>query len=161
MSRTLNALKFAFGDAGDLVGTIGAGISLVAVSAGMIYEGIKDDIDAHAFQADSAKFLETGLGLNPDVAAALSAPVGRSDLPTVSAELRAYAKANGMTPAQLLIKLNGQPVNEVAQFLNIASNLAAGELVFPRGGSEHITPAEGLQMLKSWADGIFGKSQVG
>jgi LysM repeat protein len=162
----LNAAKPFFEEAlgeaaAEGIGALGSGIGVAAVLGTLIYDGIKSSEEAQANQADNAKFLEDGLGLNPGVANALAAPVGRSDLPTVAAELQAYAKANGVTPAQLLLELNRQPADKVAEFLNGASNLASGTLVGPRGGSKQITPAEGLQLLKSWADGIFGRNQVG
>jgi hypothetical protein len=137
--------------------------NVIAAVGTLVYQGVQSVEASHAYEAATTKFLEDGLGLNPNVGSALSAPVGRSDLPTVVSELLAYADANGMKndPGQLLLQLNRQPADGVAQFLNAASNIASGTLVFPRGGSEQITKAQGLQLLKEDADAIFGNNQVG
>jgi hypothetical protein len=92
-------------------------------------------------------FMQDGLGINPNVVAALTAPVGRSDLPTVAVELLAYANANGIkkNSGKLPLQLNHQPADEVAQFLNVVSNIASAR------------PPD----VKESADVIFGENRVG
>jgi hypothetical protein len=65
--------ELAAESAGELVGAIGDGIGLVVVAGSLIYQGIKSSRQQQAYQADSSKFLQQGLGLRSDVAEALSA----------------------------------------------------------------------------------------
>jgi hypothetical protein len=60
----------------------------------------------------------------------------------------------------VLLDLNRLPVPEVAQFLNIVSNVATGKLVGPRGGYVQLTQEQGLQYLSTIANGIFGPNPL-
>ena len=72
----------------DWAGPVGAGIGFLAAVGTAIYDGIKGSEAQAAFQHDSSKFLQQGLGLKPDVADALSAPSGHSDGSSASAALQ-------------------------------------------------------------------------
>jgi hypothetical protein len=157
--KATDAITSLFGSA-DMAGTVGAGITLASVIGIGTHDLIEDVKATHAYQAGTAEFLEAGLGLSPGVAAALSAPAGGSSLPAVAAELAAFANAKGIAPGQLLLDLNRQPVADVAQFLNVVSNVATGKLVGPRGGVENLTPEQGFQLLNYDANGIFGPNPV-
>jgi hypothetical protein len=160
-----NAAKAQIGDLlfdgdADVAGAVGAGITLLSVTGLLTYDGIKDVEATNAYRANGAIFLEKGLGLKPGVASALMQPAGGSSLPAVFAELHAFAKAKNIAPGQLLLDLNRLPVGEVAQFLNIVSNVATGRLVGSRGGYEQLTQEQGFQYLNYIANGIFGPNPV-
>jgi hypothetical protein len=73
--------------AAELVGSIGSGIGVAAAAIDVIYLGIKSADETLAYQHDSSEFLQRGLGLNPAVADALSAPANQSNGSTASAVL--------------------------------------------------------------------------
>jgi hypothetical protein len=186
----LNAAKplieEAFGEvAGEAAGAIGSGIGVVAVLGILIYQGVKSAQARQAYQDDSAKFLQQGLELKPDLAKALSAPSGQSDGSSASAALQAYAGAYHLTPAQLMQKLNQEPLDKVKQFIDEAANMptqsngsyapslatddphqVGSHLVWRAAGRTAVQQsvpyqADSLRQLKYWADYLFGKDQVG
>jgi hypothetical protein len=138
VGRFTNAAKAQIGDLlfdgdADVAGAVGAGITLFSVIGLLAYDGIKDVEATNAYRANGAIFLEKGLGLKPSVAMALMQPARASSLPAVFAELQAFAKAKNIAPGQVLLDLNRLPVPEVAQFLNIVSNVATGSSLGPAG----------------------------
>jgi hypothetical protein len=170
------------------IATAASGIGLVATAGSVIWEMVNSARATAAYQSDSSRFLERGLGLNPHLTQDLAGQFGA--YPSLSAALQQYAKANGMTPGQLLLKLNdvhtarGYPQTNVDQFLFQAARMpmqsngkfsssAPGdygssttmktEIFGPNGEAEVIAepyPAQSLNQLKYWAQVLFG-NQLG
>jgi hypothetical protein len=170
------------------IATASSVVGLVA-TAGLIgyqlYQGISRN-DANI--AANAKFLEQGLGLNPDLAHALAAPAGV--YPSLLPALKQYATANGMTPGQLLLKmnhfanLNRGYLSNIDQFIYQAGRMpmqSDGKFASSApgdGGNAAVSkmwiegtdgqaelvpqplPAESLNQLKHWAQVLFG-NQLG
>ncbi len=183
------AAALAAESAGEFVGALGSGIGLVAVLGALIYEGIKSSNEQQAYQNDSFKFLQQGLGLKSDIAHELVAPSG--GLPTggsstsASNALQAYASAYHMSPAQLLQKLNQEPTDKAIQFIDEAAGMPTqsnGQYALSlsadspsqvgthvvtvhgaKGGEAKVhvpNQADSLRQLKYWADQLFGKNQL-
>jgi hypothetical protein len=168
-----------------VVGAAGSGIGLLAVAGTLIYQGIKSAQEQEAYQNDSSKFLQQGLGLKPDLANALSAPLDQSDGSSASAALQAYASTYHMSYGQLLQKLNQEPIDKATQFINEAADMptqsndtyaAALPTDDPRQTGDHLVwrsegrvtvqqsvpyQANSLRQLQFWADHLFGKNQIG
>jgi hypothetical protein len=163
------------------VGLASSGFGLLAAAGWQLWGAAKQ---AAADTADNAKFLERGLGLAPDLAQALAAPVGSS--PSLVPALEQYARANGMTPGGLLLKLNHFAklnrgyLSNIDQFIFQASRMPMSNGTFPstaptdgdttaiedptKTGQADLVdeplPAESLAQLKHWAQVLFG-NQLG
>jgi hypothetical protein len=96
--------------AAEQVGAAGADFGLILVAAQLMYDAMKSADETQAYQGDSAKFLQQGLGLNPALAQALSPPSDQSSGATASVVLREYARAYHVSARQLLQKLNRDPL---------------------------------------------------
>jgi LysM domain len=187
-----NALKpllaLASADVAEDVATAASGIGLVATAGSVIWQMVNSARATDAYRSDNTKFLEQGLGLNSGLAQALAGPGGSS--PSLVPALQQYARANGMTPGQLLLKLNdvhtarGYPLTNVDQFLYQASRMPMQsngafpssvpgdygssqiskiEIFGPNGQGEVVPeplPAESLNQLNYWAQVLFG-NQLG
>jgi hypothetical protein len=149
------------------------------------------DRAAKEFQKDNARFLQQCFGLSPELAYELSAPyneilgsrgAGFQD----SAALQAYARAYRIPFAELLQKLNNQPIDKATEFVGVAANMwpdpHTGEYRLsaqsdnPKmAGTYKVTmregksaphpetwhyPASSLRQLDYWADHLFGKNQL-
>jgi hypothetical protein len=86
------------------IGLASSGFGLLAAAASFGWQLWGAAKQQAVNTSDNAKFLERGLGLNHNLAQALAAPAGSS--PSLVPALEQYAKANGMTPGELLLKLN-------------------------------------------------------
>jgi LysM repeat protein len=191
LGNFLNAAKPLFEEVfGETIaeglGAAGSGIGLIAAAGILIYQVIESARATEAYQADSSRFLQQGLGLNPALADALSAPSGHDDGSSASAALQAYAKAYHIPYAQLLQKLNQEPIDKATEFINEAANMQAqsnGQYAasLPSDdpkmvGTHPVTRAAGrgpvypvhvnyqansLQQLHYWADYLFGKDLPG
>jgi hypothetical protein len=94
-------------DVGALAEDIAGVSSFVGLFAtiGLIgYQVYQGSQRQNANIGENAQFLEQGLGLNPNLAHALAAPANSE--PSLLPALEQYAKANDMTPGELLLKLN-------------------------------------------------------
>jgi hypothetical protein len=193
LSNAGNAVKPLLALAGvgeDLVEDIASaasGIGLVATAGSVIWQMVNSARATAAYQSDSSKFLERGLGLNSDLAKELGATAGSS--PSLVPALQQYAEANGMTSGQLLLKLNdvhtarGYPLANVGQFIfqagrmpmqsngkfatslpgDSGNGISKIEIFGPNGEAEVVPeplPAESLNQLKYWAQVLFG-NQLG
>jgi hypothetical protein len=169
----------------DWAGPVGAGIGFLAAVGTAIYDGVKGSQAQAAYQHDSSKFLQQGLGLKPDVADALSAPSGQPDGSSASAALQRYANEYHLPLGDILQKLNQEPIGKVKQFVNEAANMPkksnghyaaslpsdnpnqVGTHMVMQGGGRFARPmqvpyqADSLRQLKYWADYLFGASQMG
>jgi hypothetical protein len=168
------------------VGAVGSGIGLLAAVGILVYQGIKSAQATQAFQADTTKFLQQGLGLNSNLAQELSAPGFQPNGASASAALQAYAKAYHLTPAQLLQELSQKPIDKAINFIDEAADMPTqsnGHYALtlstddPRMvGTHKVTElgdkghnytfnedyqANSLRQLKYWADYLFGQNQVG
>lgn len=172
------------------IGFASSGIGLLAAAASFGWQ-LWGAAKAQAVNtADNAKFLERGLGLNPNLAQALAVPVGSS--PSLVPALEQYAKANGMTPGGLLLKLNHFAnlnrgyLSNIDQFIYQATRMPMqSNGTFPStapGDGDNSTidkigiedptktgqvewvyqplPADSLAQLKHWAQVLFG-NQLG
>ena len=170
--------------AAEAIGAWGSGIGLVALGGDLVYEGVKSVLDARSYAADSTQFLQqSGLGLNPDMVDELSLP-GLSG--PASAALQAYAGAHHMSAAQLLQKLNQEPVDKAINFIDEAAFMPTqsnGQYAAslpsddPRQVGTHMVTepgdkghnynvnvdyqADSLRQLSYWADYLFGKNGLG
>jgi LysM repeat protein len=114
--------------AGEAVATAGSGIGTAATAGILLYEGIKAERAAEEYQVDSTRFLQQCFGLSHELAYELSAPWNellgsRSGGPRASAALQAYAKAYGIPFAELLQKLDKQPIDTAKEFIDVAANM--------------------------------------
>jgi hypothetical protein len=190
-----NAVKPLLGVFTDLsegaleeIGLASSGLGLLATAASLGWQLWGAAKQEAANTADNAKFLERGLGLTPDLAQALAAPVGSS--PSLVPALEQYARANGMTPGELLLKLNHFAklnrgyLSNIDQFIFQASRMPISNGTIPStaptdGDNSSIKtaiedptktgqtdlvdeplPAESLAQLKHWAQVLFG-NQLG
>ena len=171
----------------SLAEDIGLASNVVSLAATVGVLGWKayDDYRANeTYQADTSAYLQSGLGLAPGLAQALS-----SSPDNVSAALQQYAAANHVAPAHLLSELNQQwnenrgynvqlfidqaermpqqPNGTYARTQPYMGDIAADGLhmeIEGKHGAESVPqplPAASLGQLKIWADALFGNNQVG
>jgi hypothetical protein len=109
--------------ASEASGSFGSGMGSAAAVALLGYQGVKYIEAIAAYEADSSRFLQQGLGLKPDLAHALSVPRGRNDGPLASAALRAYAEAYNIPLTELLLRLDRAPIGAAIQFIDTAADV--------------------------------------
>jgi hypothetical protein len=169
---------------GELTGFLGSGITLIAALGDAAYESA---MEQRQYQADFAQFMQQGLGLSPGLSQALGATANASDGSTALTPLAAYAAQYHMSLAELLHKLDQEPVGKATQFIEEAAGMPtqpdgtyavslptdgysqvgyhAGQVVpYPASASYSAgipNQADSLRQLKYWADSLFGKNKLG
>jgi hypothetical protein len=192
-----SAVRWFTGDAafatavGETAAAAGSGIGMVATAGILVHEGMEADRAAQELQKDNARFLQQCFGLSPELAYGLSAPYNhilgsRGSGFQDSAALQAYARAYRIPLAELLQKLNNQPIDKATEFVNVAANMwrdphtgkypESAQSDNPKAvGTYEVTMREGkgapyhetwpyqagsLRQLDYWADYLFGKNHL-